>query len=113
MHFCSLLLCYVHVNLNNMKAGGPKKNGFRPVIKEPPQSFEALKTRGASWNPANRFEKLHVDLTDVDVVDPTAALEERPRRQTQYLRDDTKSIVSHNNSPDVGFEVSLNPYRGC
>ena len=29
------------------------------------------------------------------------------------FRDDTKSIIARNNSPDVGFETSLNPYRGC
>jgi DNA repair photolyase len=69
--------------------------------------------RGASWSPANRFEKLHVDLTDVDFVDVDAATEEQPRCATQYFRDVTKSIITRNNSPDVGFEASLNPYRGC
>jgi DNA repair photolyase len=86
---------------------------FRPVIDEPAQSREAMHGRGASWSPANRFEKLHIDVTDEDVVDPVAAMEERPRRTTQYFRDGTKSIITHNNSPDVGFETSLNPYRGC
>ncbi|MGZ5538484.1 MAG: PA0069 family radical SAM protein [Chthoniobacterales bacterium] len=91
----------------------PRKEKFRPVIEEQPQSFEAVHGRGASWSPANRFEKLHVDLTDIDVVDPIAATEERPRRTTEYFRDGTKSIITRNNSPDVGFETSLNPYRGC
>jgi DNA repair photolyase len=90
-----------------------KKPTFRPVIKEPPQSLEAIHGRGASWSPANRFEKIHVDLTDVDVVDVDLAEEERPRRETQYFRDSTKSIIARNNSPDVGFETSVNPYRGC
>src|SRR6186997_2966657 len=89
------------------------KTKFRPVIDEPPQSQEAIHGRGASWSPANRFEKLHVDLTDIDVVDPIAATEERPRRATEYFRDGTESIITRNNSPDVGFETSLNPYRGC
>ena len=39
--------------------------------------------------------------------------EEKPRRQTQFFRDGTKTIIARNNSPDVGFETSLNPYRGC
>ncbi len=68
--------------------------------------------RGASANPANRFEKLHVDLTDVVDVDP-AEEEERPRGATQYFRDGSKTIITRNNSPDVGFETSVNPYRGC
>ena len=89
------------------------KTKFRPVIDEPPQSQEAIHGRGASWSPANRFEKLHIDLTDIDVVDPIAATEERPRRATEYFRDGTKSIITRNKSPDVGFETSLNPYRGC
>jgi DNA repair photolyase len=80
--------------------------------------------RGASWSPPNRFEKLHVDSNDVDVVDVDPAEEEppshsygapgeRPRRETQFFRDDTRTIITRNNSPDVGFETSVNPYRGC
>ncbi|MGZ5504406.1 MAG: PA0069 family radical SAM protein [Chthoniobacterales bacterium] len=108
----SLICVYVHVNLLAMTKR-PKKEKFRPVIEEQPQSFEAVHGRGASWSPANRFEKLHVDLTDIDVVDPMTEIEERPRRATEYFRDRTKSIITRNNSPDVGFETSLNPYRGC
>ncbi len=89
------------------------KGSYKPVIKEAAQSFEPMHGRGASWSPANRFEKLHVDVTDIDVVDPVAALEERPRRATQFFRDGTKTIIARNESPDVGFETSLNPYRGC
>jgi len=86
---------------------------FRPVVSETPQSRAAIRGRGASWSPANRFEKLHVDLNDPDVVDVDLETEERPQRGTQYFRDETKSVISRNNSPDVGFETSLNPYRGC
>ena len=86
---------------------------FRPVVTETPQSRAAIRGRGASWSPANRFEKLHVDLNDVDVVDVDPETEERPQRGTQYFRDETKSVITRNNSPDVGFETSLNPYRGC
>ncbi len=68
----------------------------------------AQHARGASGNPANRFEAMHVEL---DPIDPTE--EERPKIATQFFRDDTKTIISRNNSPDVGFERSVNPYRGC
>ncbi len=94
-----------------MSTGGKKK--FRAVIKERPQSDAAIVGRGASWSPANRFEKMHVDLTDVDVIDPDPGEEKKPRRATQYFRDATKTIIAHNQSPDVGFETSINPYRGC
>ena len=66
--------------------------------------------RGAGWNPKNRFDKLEY------VEDPDAELspddEPRPLR-TQFLRDDSQSVITYNNSPDLGFETSLNPYRGC
>jgi DNA repair photolyase len=86
---------------------------FRPVVTEKPQSRAPIHGRGASWSPANRFEKLHVDLSDLDVADSDPGTEERPRCRTQYFRDGTKSVITRNNSPDVGFETSLNPYRGC
>jgi DNA repair photolyase len=91
----------------------PAKSKYRPVVKEAPQSFEAIHGRGASWSPANRFEKLHIDVTDPDVIEPVTVLEERPRRATQFFRDGTKTIIARNESPDVGLETSLNPYRGC
>ena len=91
----------------------PFKKKFQPLVKEAPQSRAPVRGRGASWSPANRFEKLHLDLTDIDVIDVDPDAEERPRRATQYFRDGTKSIITRNSSPDVGFETSLNPYRGC
>src|ERR1035441_8106305 len=90
-----------------------KAKKFVPIVEEAPPPSPVIHGRGASWSPANRFEKLHVDLGDVDVVQVDESDEERPRRETQFFRDGTKTIISHNNSPDVGFETSVNPYRGC
>ena len=92
-----------------------KKSKFVPVVEEAPPPSPAIHGRGASWSPANRFEKLHIDLGDEDVVqiDPTSDEEQKPRRETQYFRDQTKTIIARNDSPDVGFETSVNPYRGC
>jgi DNA repair photolyase len=64
--------------------------------------------RGASTNPANRFEQLHLEPDPEDENDP-----ERLARKTLYFRDYSRSIIAHNDSPDVGFESSINPYRGC
>jgi DNA repair photolyase len=89
------------------------KTKFAPIVDETPPPSSAIRGRGASWSPANRFEKLHVDLGDVDLVQVDRDHEERPRRQTQFFRDGTKTIITRNNSPDVGFETSVNPYRGC
>src|SRR5215831_3987519 len=91
----------------------PANKKFKPVMVEAPQSHAAVRGRGASWSPANRFEKLHVDLTDVDVVEAESGTEETPRRPTQYFHDETRSIITRNTRPDVGFETSLNPYRRC
>jgi DNA repair photolyase len=60
--------------------------------------------RGAVSNPKNRFEKLAIEL------DPG---EEGPLPRTVFLRDDTQTIITYNDSPDVPFRASLNVYRGC
>jgi DNA repair photolyase len=66
------------------------------------------KGRGAGRNPANRFERLSTEL-DLGALDE----EERRAVPTLFLTDATKSVLSENKSPDVGFRFSLNPYRGC
>jgi DNA repair photolyase len=63
--------------------------------------------RGTISNPLNRFETLDYER-DYD-ADP----DEEPAPITQFITDTTRSIISHNESPDVGFSVSVNPYRGC
>ena len=63
--------------------------------------------RGAGGNPPNRFEKIHLER-DAD-WDPA----EDPSPKTQFLRDLSQSIISYNDSPDIPFHASLNPYRGC
>jgi DNA repair photolyase len=71
-------------------------------------SNRPIRGRGANINPANRFEALHYEVEDW--CEP----EEEPRpNPTQFFRDDSKTVISYNNSPDVGFDASLNPYRGC
>ncbi len=67
-----------------------------------------IKGRGTAENPANRFEKIDVVL-DETVDDGAPA----PEIQTVYLKDSTRKLIAHNDSPDVGFEWSINPYRGC
>jgi DNA repair photolyase len=67
-----------------------------------------LRGRGTSLAPTGRFERLSIG------AEPDAAAdEEAPSPATHYLRDASRSVLSRNQSPDVGFETSLNPYRGC
>lgn len=69
------------------------------------------KGRGALDNPVGRFEPLDVIS---DPGDAWAQEDSGPRRvATQIYRDTTKSIISTNDSPDLGMEVTINPYRGC
>lgn len=68
--------------------------------------YQNLRGRGASSNPANRFE------AEEHVADEYCE-EPLPRPETRYIPDHSASVISRNKSPDVGFEVSLNPYRGC
>ena len=69
-----------------------------------------IKGRGTPVNPPNRFQPLSVEFdADVEQLDPAGV----PPPETVYLRDAARSIITHNDSPDVGFEYSINPYRGC
>ena len=65
-----------------------------------------IQGRGAALNPKNRFHELEVERDEwVEAEDPA------PR--TRFYRDPTRTIIATNDSPDVGFEASINPYRGC
>lgn len=69
-----------------------------------------LKGRGTADNPDNRFETLSY-RPDPDIQ--CEAEEDQPAPQTRLLRDPSRKILTYNDSPDVGFSVSVNPYRGC
>jgi DNA repair photolyase len=78
----------------------------------------AIRGRGAAENPANRFERLHYQPEPDDgatwshAAGPQAP-ERAPSPRTVYLRDPSRTALAHNQSPDIGFDSSLNPYRGC
>jgi DNA repair photolyase len=66
--------------------------------------------RGAGFNPPNRFEARSFEPMQIDVPSE----DDEPRTlKTSYFRDLSKSILAKNESPDVGFTYSVNPYRGC
>ena len=62
-----------------------------------------MRGRGASSNPPNRFEKRELVSEEP----------EAPLPRTQVLRDAARRIITTNDSPDIGFDASINPYRGC
>lgn len=69
--------------------------------------------RGSHINPANRFERVRLEDDWEQLDGDTEFLAESDRPPTQYLTDASRSIVSENDSPDVPFRYSVNPYRGC
>ena len=69
--------------------------------------------RGAADNPPNRFEKIHLE-PDADWNPDEGAEGERSQGpRMQFFKDHSQTIISRHDSPDIGFGVSINPYRGC
>ena len=77
----------------------------RPSRRPDPGADPAIKGRGVGYDPPNRFETVHLEM------EPGHNARERPR--TEFIDDATRTIVVRNQSPDIGFAASVNPYRGC
>jgi DNA repair photolyase len=76
------------------------------VTQVPPSGF---KGRGALANPGNRF-----DRQQTEALDDGWYQEEQPGSiETRLLVDTSRSIIARNDSPDIPFDQSINPYRGC
>lgn len=71
------------------------------------QKASSVTSRGTLQNPPNRFEKIEIER-DLD-WNP----DEDPLPQTEFLKDHSETIIAYNDSPDIGFRASVNPYRGC
>jgi len=69
----------------------------------------AIKGRGALSQPPGRFDKLTQTLEH----DGWYEEEEPDKRETVVLPEPARSVISRNQSPDIGFSQSINPYRGC
>jgi DNA repair photolyase len=71
--------------------------------------IQTLRGRGAGHNTPNRFERLHVEPLDIELAPDDFP----PLLQTTFYRDSSHSILARNDSPDLPFTYSINPYRGC
>ena len=72
-----------------------------------------IRGRGAASNPRNRFESTwHERDPDVEGLAPIDD-DARSASATVFIADATRSIIARNNSPDIPFDASINPYRGC
>lgn len=67
---------------------------------------KGYKGRGSAENPGNRFDK-------IDLVFSEEEIREGISPETVFYKDTTKTIITYNDSPDVGFNAGINPYRGC
>jgi DNA repair photolyase len=72
----------------------------------------AQRGRGATLNPAGRFEPAERAPFD-DGWGSLEALAGRPAPRTEVRPDAARSVIARNESPDIGFDRSINPYRGC
>jgi DNA repair photolyase len=96
---------------------------------EPRKPNPSIPGRGAADNPANRFERAHYAFDedaqpfsdDDNQLKAGEKIDSKPKIEnlkskislTQYLPDHSRTIIASNNSPDVPFARSINPYRGC
>src|SRR5690349_3530476 len=72
-----------------------------------------IQGRGAASNPGNPFVPFHVE-DDFEHFDGDDEFVEALRKvPTEYFLDSTRTIIATNDSPDVVFTHSINPYRGC
>jgi DNA repair photolyase len=70
---------------------------------------ERRRGRGAVTNPSGRYEP----QAKVAFDDGWQSLEELPPFKTYVTEERARKIISRNESPDIGFDRSINPYRGC
>lgn len=68
---------------------------------------------GSQIDPPNRFDAVHQERYLDDIAWDDEYLHGLTNRKIEYLADESKSIVAENDSPDLNFRYSVNPYRGC
>lgn len=90
--------------------------GSRRVIEliEAKPAPEALRGRGTAWALPHRFSSTLTEAFD-DGWSTLAgdAAQDTSAALTQIVKEQVRSILSPNDSPDIGFDLSINPYRGC
>ena len=69
--------------------------------------------RGATTNPVVRYDRHRADPFEDGWALPGTELAELPPLETTLIRDASKTAISWNGSPDIGFDRAVNPYRGC
>ncbi len=89
------------------------------MMHAPPDADQGLpppptrKGRGAAVNPPSRFDRQTSGPFDDGWSTLAEELADLPPLPTTLTRDASRSVISYNQSPDLGFDRAVNPYRGC
>ncbi len=94
---------------------GARKASDLAIPPIPPRAPRALaqRGRGATINPTSRFETQEASAFDDGWETLNADFADLPPLRTTLTRDASRSVISWNQSPDLGFDRAVNPYRGC
>jgi DNA repair photolyase len=85
------------------------------IARTPPvASAVAAKGRGTGWTIPHRFEQQRREEVDDGWGELDQAVHEQDLAPaTQVIEEEVRSVLTGNDSPDIGFDLSVNPYRGC
>src|SRR6188768_3283122 len=86
-----------------------KQDHYKVKVKDQEENSQYLQGRGAQINTKNKFLKNEKTKEHVEAIDDW----EESNVSTQYLEQESKTIVNKVESPDVGMSYSMNPYAGC
>ena len=86
-----------------------QQDHFKVSVKQKEESAQYHAVRGAQINTRNRFLKTEVTREHIEGIDDW----EESTIPTQYIEQESKTIVNKVESPDVGMGYSMNPYAGC
>src|SRR3989442_10355425 len=96
----------IHRTVPNNRPSSPLRRIPGNIYSMAMPDQRVIRGRGATMNPANRFVQIHLERDpDFDPAEDLAP-------GTQVYKDEAASIIAYNDSPDVGFSASINPYRG-
>lgn len=90
------------------REGDPKERDFRDVL---PQ--RAVRGRGAGLNPGNRFEDVRLHVLGEHLDEVMSENEDGTQVKTRVWHDRSKTLINRVDSPDLHFNWTINPYRGC
>jgi DNA repair photolyase len=100
-----------------MSPNTPARTKFPRIVKAPPPTAlmrPPTKGRGTDWAIEHRFRTDQRESFDDGWGTLDQAVHEEPLKpETQIIEEHVKSVLTGNDSPDIGFDLSINPYRGC